>query len=65
MKMNELEVVLRTGFKTFFETELDTLACTSFAGGGRERISSPSLPNFFGGLITYLEHSYSSLSIME
>ena len=32
--MNEPGVVLHTGFRTFFETELDTLACTSFAGRG-------------------------------
>ena len=29
---NELGVVLPTGFRTFFKTELDTLTCTSFAG---------------------------------
>ena len=49
----------------FFETELDTLTSTSFAGGREGRVSSPFPSKLLGGLITNLEHSYSSLSIME
>ena len=44
--MNDLGVVLHTGFRTFFETELDTLTCTSFAGEIAQQFLPPPLQIF-------------------